>query len=174
MEGKLTPRQAQFVREYLIDLNGTQAAIRAGFSKKTSNEQAVRLLANVSVRSQIDIAMAERAKRTEITQDRVLQELSRIAFFDPRRMLNADGSPKPINELDDDTAAALAGMDITEEFEGTGEGRVFVGYTKKVKVSDKVSALGLAMRHLGMLKDKLEIEHKHVGRAARMARRGGE
>ena len=81
-----------------------------------------------------------------------------MAFFDPRRLLNADGSPKPINELDDDTAAVLAGMDISEEYIGTGEDRRFVGYTKKVKLADKVGALTLAMRHLGMLTDKLEVK----------------
>ncbi|SDC69592.1 phage terminase small subunit [Massilia sp. PDC64] len=102
--------------------------------------------------------MEERSKATQITAERVLQELGRVAFFDPRRLLNADGSPRPINELDDDTAAVLAGMDIAEEFAGAGEERRFVGYTRKVKLADKVAALNLAMRHLGMLTDKLEVK----------------
>lgn len=101
--------------------------------------------------------MKKRVQRVEITADRVLQELARIAFFDPRRLLNADGSPKPINELDDDTAAAVAGLDVLEEYEGSGQDRVFVGYTKKFKIADKNTALTNAMRHLGMLKDKTEL-----------------
>lgn len=154
---KLTPKQQRFVAEYLVDLNATQAAIRAGYSKKTAAQIGEENLRKPDIASAVAFAKQERAKKTEITAERVLQELSRIAFFDPRRLLNADGSPKPINELDDDTAAVLAGMDITEEFDGYGEGRKFIGYTKKVKVSDKVAALGLAMRHLGMLNDKLQV-----------------
>jgi phage terminase small subunit len=153
----ITPKKRLFAAEYLIDLNATSAAKRAGYSEKTAYSQGDRLLKDVEVKKLIADGMAKRSITTQITAERVLQELARVAFFDPRRLLNADGSPKPINELDDDTAAVLSGMDITEEYDGTGADRVFVGYTKKVKVSDKVAALGLAMRHLGMLNDKLQL-----------------
>ena len=152
----LTAKVQRFVTEYLIDLNATQAAIRAGYSAKTAAAQASRLLTNVKVAEAIQAAMKAREQRTGITQDRVLQELARIAFFDPRKLLRDDGSPRPIQELDDDTAAALAGLDVLEEYEGSGEDRVFVGYTKKYKITDKNTALTNAMRHLGMLKDKVE------------------
>ena len=72
------------------------------------------------------------------------------AYFDPRKLLNDDGSPKPITELDDDTAACLAGLDIQEVYEGSGADRVFVGYVKKYKIADKNSALDKAMKHLGL------------------------
>lgn len=153
----LTPKQQRFVAEYLIDLNGKQAAIRAGYTVRRAEVTASELLANRKVSEAVAEMMAAREKRTEITQDRVLQELARIAFFDPRKLLGPDGAPKPINELDDDTAAALAGLDVTEEYEGSGEDRVFVGYTKKFKIADKNTALTNAMRHLGMLKDKTEL-----------------
>lgn len=153
----ITPKKRQFAAEYLIDLNATKAAERAGYSSKTAYSQGERLLRDVEVKKLIAEAMELRSKSTQITAERVLQELARVAFFDPRRLLNGDGSPKPVNELDDDTAAVLSGMDITEEYEGSGEDRKFIGYTKKVKVSDKVAALGLAMRHLGMLNDKLQV-----------------
>lgn len=152
----LTAKVQRFVTEYLIDLNATQAAIRAGYSARTAAAQASRLLTNVKVAEAIQAAMKAREQRTGITQDRVLQELARIAFFDPRKLLRDDGSPRPIQELDDDTAAALAGLDVLEEYEGSGEDRVFVGYTKKYKITDKNTALTNAMRHLGMLKDKVE------------------
>ena len=154
----ITPKKQRFVDEYLVDLNATQAAIRAGYSAKTAHSQGPRLLDDVDVKELIADAMAKRAEATKITAERVLQELGRVAFFDPRRLLNADGSPRQINELDDDTAAVLAGMDISEEYEGSGDERRFVGYTKKVKLADKVGALNLAMRHLGMLTDKLEVK----------------
>lgn len=172
-ERELTAKQQRFVAEYLIDLNATQSAVRAGYSAKTAEQQGPRLLGNAGVAAAIQKALQKRAARTEITQDRVLLELSRIAFFDPRRLLNADGSPKPINELDDDTAAAVAGLDIVEEFEGTGEDRVFVGYTKKFKIADKNVALTNAMRHLGLMKDKVEIEHTILGMAERMRQKKG-
>lgn len=69
---ELTPKQKRFVGEYLIDLNATQAAIRAGYSQKTANEQGARLLANASVQAAIGKATEQREKRTQITQDYVL------------------------------------------------------------------------------------------------------
>lgn len=74
----MTPRQKRFADEYLIDLNGTQAAIRAGYSKKTANEQAVRLLANISVKEYIEARMAEKEKELIADQDEVLQYLTRV------------------------------------------------------------------------------------------------
>jgi phage terminase small subunit len=164
----LTPKQERFVQEYLIDLNATQAAIRAGYSAKTANEQGSRLLTNVSVRSAIEAAQQKRADRTEITQDRVLQELARIAFFDLRKLYREDGSLKAMHELDDDAAAVLAGVDVVEMAGGAkiggDEGVSHVPmFTKKAKIPDKVAALGLAMRHLGMLKDKTEVSGPNGG-----------
>lgn len=153
-EKKLTPKQKRFVDEYLIDLNATQAAIRAGYSPKTANEQGARLLANVSIAQTLQKAMQDREQRTEITQDRVLQEYARLAFYDPRKLFQPDGTPKPIEALDDDTAAALAGLEVREEFEGAGENRTFVGYTKKYKLANKLGALDSLAKHLGMLDGK--------------------
>jgi phage terminase small subunit len=83
----LTPQQEVFCQEYMKDLNGTQAAIRAGYSEKTSNEQAGRLLSKVSVRSRLDELRKERASRTNITADRVLTEAWNIATADPRELV---------------------------------------------------------------------------------------
>ncbi len=153
---KLTPKQKRFVSEYLIDLNATQAAIRAGYSPKTANEQGARLLANVSIAQTIQKAMQDREQRTEITQDRVLQEYARLAFYDPRKLFQPDGTPKPIEALDDDTAAALSGLEVREEFEGTGENRTFAGYTKKYKLANKLGALDSLAKHLGLFDTKEE------------------
>lgn len=83
----LTPQQETFCQEYMTDLNGTQAAIRAGYSERTANEQAGRLLSKVSVRSRIDELRKERASRTDITADRVLREAWNIATADPRELV---------------------------------------------------------------------------------------
>ncbi|CUJ41484.1 terminase small subunit [Achromobacter xylosoxidans] len=74
----LTDKQRRFVDEYLVDLNATQAAIRAGYSAKTANEQGAQLLAKLSVREAVDAAQAKRAKRTEITQDEILNDLREL------------------------------------------------------------------------------------------------
>lgn len=155
----LPPKQARFVQEYLIDLNATKAATRAGYSPRTANEQGARLLAKVSVRSAVEKAMETREKRTQITQDRVLQELARLAFFDLRKAFNDDGTLKLPQELDADTAAGLAGIDTTSVNLGGDEGESPSSLTtKKVKTFDKKGALELCMRHLGMFNDKLQIE----------------
>lgn len=154
----LNEKQRRFVDEYLADLNATQAAIRAGYSKRTAAQQGWDLLRNPKVEAAIAEGKRERGARTQITQDRVLQEVARIAFLDLRKALNADGSLKAITELDDDTAAALAGLDLLEEFEGHGEDRQQIGWTKKMKLADKVRALELLMRHMGMLNDKVKLQ----------------
>jgi phage terminase small subunit len=170
----LTAKQRRFVAEYLVDLNGKQAAIRAGYTVRRAEVTASELLANRKVSEEVALAMQARQQRTEITQDRVLKELGRIAFFDIRRLYKADGSLKAAHELDEDTAAALSSVEVFEEI-GPAEAdveleaqphggelkrqqgrRALLGYTKKVKVFDKNSSLTLAMRHLGMLKDRTE------------------
>lgn len=150
----LSDKQKAFVNEYLIDLNATQAAIRAGYSPKTAREQASRLLTNINIQAFLAQRQKVREARTEITQDRVLQELYRLCFVDVRKYFNADGSAKPITELDDDAAAALAGFEVNELF---GEDSV-IGHTKKFKLTEKKGALELLMRHMGMLNDKLKLQ----------------
>lgn len=159
----LTHKQRLFADEYLADaaFNATAAYKRAGYSAKSDNVAGVeahKLLKNPKIAAYIEQRMDERAKRTEITQDRVLKEVARLAFLDIRKAFDEHGNLKPIHEIDDDTAAALAGLDIFEEFEGRGEDRTFIGLTKKMKLNDKTGALTLLMRHLGMLNDKVKLQ----------------
>lgn len=151
---ELTPKQDRFVQEYLIDLNATQAAIRAGYSARTAEWQGPQLLGKPHVAKAIQASMRRREARTEITQDRVLKEVARLAFLDIRKAFDADGNLKPLHELDDDTAAAIAGMDVTEMKGMDGS----LSVLKKVKLSDKKGALELLMRHMGMLNDKVKLQ----------------
>lgn len=105
---KLTPKQERFVGEYLIDLNATQAATRAGYSAKTANEQGSRLLANVSVRSAIEKAQAERGERIKTTADDVLREITRLAMFDPAQFKDVR-SPEDMANLPEDVRRAIVG-----------------------------------------------------------------
>lgn len=155
----LTPKQSAFVREYLIDLNGTQAAIRAGYSPRTASEQAARLLADVNVKAAVQAAMDARAERTEITADAVLQEVARIAFLDPRKLFTDDGKLIPVALLDRDTATAIGGMDVIEKYSQGGE---LMHTIKKVKLESKLAALDKLMRHLGLY----EKDNKQQGNAA--------
>jgi phage terminase small subunit len=154
----LSEKHQRFVEEYLIDLNATQAAIRAGYSEKTAYAQGSALLKHVEVKKAISAAKKARAERMAISQDRVLLELARIAYFDIRKTVDKNGAPIPIEQLDDDTAAAIGGIDVLEQFEMMDGERVPVGLLKKYKVFDKNTALANAMRHLGMLKDSLKVD----------------
>lgn len=152
----LNSKQARFVEEYLIDLNATQAAIRAGYSERTAQEQSSRLLSNVMVSEAVSKAMAARSDRTEITQDMVLRELAKIGFGDIRKLFSDGGSLLPVNELDDDTAACLSSIEITTRKVRGGDDDE-VEEVSKVKLWDKRAALVDIGKHLGMFKDKLEI-----------------
>jgi phage terminase small subunit len=128
-----------------------RASYKAGrMTPKQIHEEASKLAGNPKVAQRV-AELKERITNTGIASaSRVLLEASRLALFDPRKLFNADGSPKPIGELDDDTAAALAGLDVQESFEGSGDERVFVGYVKKYKVADKNSALEKLFKHHGL------------------------
>lgn len=157
---KLTNKQRRFVEEYLVDLNATEAARRAGYKGNEATLASVgsENLGKPYISSFIQEEMARRSERTQITQDRVLQEIARIAFLDPRKLFDKEGKPIPISDLDDDTAAAIAGLDVLEQYEGSGQDRQFVGYVKKIKLCDKNSALEKLCRHLGMFNDKLKLQ----------------
>jgi len=154
----LKGKREAFANQYIIDFNGKQAAIRAGYSKGRAESTASTLLTEPTVQRRIAELQKDRNARVQLTQDRVLQEVMRLAFFDIRKALHPDGSLKAITELDDDTAAAIAGLDLFEEFAGHGDERMQIGWTKKIKLSDKTANLQLLMRHMGMLNDKLRLQ----------------
>lgn len=147
----LNVKQQAFVDEYLIDLNATQAAIRAGYSPRTAKEQGARLLSHVNVRAHIDAALAKRSKRTGINQDRVIRELARIALVNPPDIIDAmDGTIKA-GATRDDTAAILS---VKVKRIPTQDGEIV---EREVKMADKIKALELLGKHMGMFRDKLDI-----------------
>ena len=146
---KLTPKQAAFVGEYLVDLNATQAAIRSGYSAKTASWIGPQLLGKSHVSAAIQEAMGKRERRTAITQDRVLLEYARIAFFDPAKLFDDQGKPLPIASIDEDTRRAVCGVDICT----IGNGEIGVGEIQKLKIANKLGALDSIGKHLGMFRD---------------------
>lgn len=154
---QLEARVKLFCDRYLIHFNGTKAAEEAGYSKKTAPQQASRLLKNVKVQAYLSARKEKMAEKLEITQERILQELGRIALSDIRRYYNADGSLKSVSELDDDAAAALSGIEADELWEGFGEHRKQVGITKKIKRFDKIAAVTQISKMMGWnAPDKIE------------------
>lgn len=148
---KLTPKQAQFVQEYLVDLNATQAALRAGYSEKTAKQQGARLLTKVDVQAALQEAMAAREERTEITQDRVIAELAKVAFGDRRKLMT--WGPKGVELKDSGTLSDDAAAMVSE----VSETETQFGGTIKLKTHDKVKALELLGRHLGIFDDSLKL-----------------
>jgi phage terminase small subunit len=142
-----------FVREYLVDLNATQAAIRAGYSAKTAEQQGPRLLGNVGIAEAIQAGMDKRASKTGITAERVLAEIAKLAFFDPRKLFDDAGRPIHISQLDDDTAAAVSGLDVVTQ----GNSEVGIAEILKVKLADKGQNLERLGRHLKLFTDKVEM-----------------
>lgn len=144
----LNEKQRRFISEYIIDLNAKQAAIRAGYSPKGAEPQASRLLSNAKIQVEIAKAMEDRGKRTGITQDRVLAELSAIAFAKATDYVEVDddGSVKikPTAELTDEQKKAIAS--IKEGANGI-----------EIKLTDKTKALEMLSRHLGLFNDKLNV-----------------
>lgn len=151
-KNKLTAKQACFVQEYLIDLNATQAAIRAGYSKKVAKVQGCQNLTKANIQAALNKAMGKRAEKTQITQEMVLREYAKIAFLDPRKFFDEQGVLIPIHTLDGDVAAAVAGMDVSE----IATENAPITTLKKLKFSDKKAALDSIGKHLGMF-----IDNKH-------------
>lgn len=147
---QLSEQRQRFVEEYLIDLNGTQAAIRAGYSPKTAQEQASRLLSNVMVQEAISKAMAARSKRTGVNQDRVVLELAKIAFVKMTDVVDSNGRIR--EDATDDDLSCIESIKYKEsdnEFGGSVE--------REVKIGSKLKALELLGKHLGMWNDKLDV-----------------
>lgn len=152
----MTEAQKRFCDEYLIDLNATRAykvAYKRCKKDETANVNGSKLLRNTKVKEYILQKQAEIQKRTEITQDRVLKELAKIAFGDIRKLYTDNGALRNIVDLEDDIAGAISGVETFEEYEGRGAAREYIGDTKKVKMLDKTKALELLGKHLGMFKE---------------------
>lgn len=145
---KLTAKQQRFCDEYLIDLNATQAAIRAGYSAKTADQQGSRMLTNVKVQQEIAEKMAERSKRTGINQDRVLQEIAKLALVNIDDVVDLETGRVRKTATKEDLACIQSIKIKPTEF----------GTEREIKFYDKKGSLELVGKHLGMFKDKTEVE----------------
>lgn len=141
----------RFIEEYLIDLNATQAAIRAGYSPDSAKEIGCENLTKPNIRTHIERAMAERSRRTGINQERVIQEIAKLAFLNPTDVVNMDEAAIK-NDADRDDTACIASVKV--KVIPTENGDIV---EREVKTYDKLKALELLGKHLGLFTDRLQV-----------------
>jgi len=154
----VTPKEQNFAHEYLVDLNASKAAIRAGYSQKTAYAIANKLLRKAEVAAYIQEAMDKRAKRVDINKDDVLKEISKLAFSDIRKIFDENGNLLPPHMLPDEVAATISSIDVVTT-RIPGKDAVEVEYTSKIRFWDKRASLELLGKHLKLFTDK----HEHTG-----------
>lgn len=156
----LTAKQQRFVAEYLVDLNATQAAVRAGYSAKGAKDQAWQNMQNPEITAAIKAAMEARNKRTQVDADYVLHRLTEIDQMDVLDILDDDMSVKPLSQWPKVWRQYLAGFDLAEMFEGQGKDRSMVGILKKLKWPDKVRNLELLGKHVNVnaFRDQVAVD----------------
>lgn len=179
----MTPKQEQFVREYLIDLNATQAAIRCGSKAKRADQAGHEYMSNPEIKAAIDAAMQKRAFKTEITAERVLKEIACMAFYDPAELIEIERSPEADEALENaqlsDDGKVITGIRCAQDIKHLPEGirRAIVGWSYDrnqnftIKLADKGKAIDQLARHLSLYNDKLEVSGVDA-LADRLARAG--
>ena len=152
----LTHKQARFVAEYLIDLNATQAAIRAGYSQKTASQQGARLLRNVKVREAVAQGERRQLKAADVEKDRIIQELKAIAFAKPiLGMCGQDGKILPAEQWPEDIHAAIRSFEVVVRSAPARGG--YPDTVVKVSFCNKVAALELLGKHFGVAQQHGEM-----------------
>lgn len=146
----ITPKQAKFIEVYAATLDTVRSAKEAGY---TSTREARRLLKKKHVLDAINTQMKSKGINIEPTIPRILQELMRIAFFDPKDLYYDDGTPKALTEISEDARRCIVGIEFA--LEGKGEDAVTI---KKYKIADKHKALENLGRHLAMFTDKMKVD----------------
>lgn len=147
----MTNKQKRFVEEYLVDLNATQAAIRAGYSPETAGAIGGENLQKPEISRAIGKKMAEQSKRTGVTADRVVRELAKVAFLDMTKVVDGQGRIKE-NASEEDKSCIES---IKYKSSSTDQGD---SVEREVKVASKLKALELLGKHLGMFSDKFSVE----------------
>lgn len=156
---KLTSKQERFAQEYAIDLNATQAAIRAKYSEKTAEVIGWQLLQIPLVSERISQLKAEQTKRLGLEADAILREMLAIARADATQAFDDMGGLKPFKEWPEGLRRSLASLEVAELFDGRGDDKMAIGLLKKVRFWDKNKALEMIAKHLKLLTDR----HEHSG-----------
>jgi len=155
----LTPKQARFVDEYLVDLNGKQAAIRAGYASGSAEVTASKLLRNAKVKALVQVELEERQERTMITQDRVLEELQRLAFSNVSDyVLTDEGQVKLAEGADEEAMRAVSSIKRRTKKYTYADGSESVTHDVELKLWNKPEPLKLAGRHTGLFPNEVKVD----------------
>lgn len=149
---ELEPKQRRFVEEYLFDLNQTNAAIRAGYSARSAASRASKLMKQKEVAEAIQAAMAQRSRRTGISQDRIIEELAKVAFVNPADLMDLN-TAKVKDGFSPDDAAAVSNVRYKRSSSEAGS-----SVERNIDMHNKIKALELLGKHLGMFTDKVQVE----------------
>ena len=147
----MTKKQKRFCEEYLIDLNATQAAIRAGYSPDTAGAIGAENLTKPEIQRAVAKAMAERSRRTGVNAERVVLELAKIAFVNVGNVIDATDATLKTDATPEDLAA-IQSIKVKD----MGD----MGIEREIRMADKLKALELLGRHLGMFNDKIRLDAK--------------
>jgi len=156
-QDKLTEKQIRFCQEYIIDLNGTQSAIRAGYSEDTAASIASENLTKPNIQEYVQQLLDERAVRTKATADFVISEIYYLISFDPNIVYDENNRLKDIASIPKEARKAIASIEVFEEYQGRGENRELIGFTKKIKFWDKTKVIELLSKHHKLLTEKAEV-----------------
>lgn len=161
---QLTPKQQRFVEEYLVDLNASAAARRAGYSAKTAEWQGPQLLTKSHVAAAVALALQARAQRTQIDADWVLRVLAEEKRADLADLFDDSGCMRPVKDWPEVfRRGVVVGIESFEEYAGRGEERVAVGMVRKVKLADRTKHLELIGRHVDVQAWRERVEHTGKG-----------
>ncbi len=150
----LTPKQAQFCKEYIVDLNATQAYIRAGYSARSAEVESFKALRIPKIKAEIQRLMEIRSKKVELTAESVLEEIKKVAFLDIREGFNDDGTMKQPKDWSDDFAKGVTSLKARiEKVAGSDDEFAEI---KELRTNDKLRALELCGKHLKLFTDKVE------------------
>lgn len=156
----LTPKQKLFVYEYLIDLNATQAAIRAGYSENSAHDIGCENLEKPEIIEAIQERMDKRAEKVGVSAEIILKKLLDLATVDLAKAYDINGRLLPIHNIPEEVRIAISGIKVFEEFDGFGKDRVQIGEVREVKFWDKLKALELLGKNLKLFTDKVELSGK--------------
>lgn len=147
--GKLNPKQLRFVAEYLIDLNATQAAVRAGYSARCAQEIGAENLSKPLIAEAIQAGQRQQLEKTDLTAARTLEELRRLSFSDLRGAFDASGHLLPLDKMSADMRSAIASVKVTKKNLTAGDG--VMEDVVELKLWDKTRALDTLAKHFRLL-----------------------
>lgn len=148
------PKHQRFVAEYLVDLNAAQAAIRAGYNVKGAKQQGDRLLSRPEIAEAVAAGKAVQLRKVGLTAELVLERIRRPLAADIRKLFDCNGNLRPINTLEPDEAALVAGFEVIIKNAKAGDG--ITDEVHKVRVVDVAKYVELGAKHFALLTDKLE------------------